>query len=58
MEKCPHCEYILIDRSVYCPYCGTQLTYPVWKKFGAWLLLILIGYALIKCNIRLLDGFD
>ena len=58
LEKCPHCEYILLERSVYCPYCGNQLTHPVWKKLGAWVLLVLIGYGMIKCSIRLLDGFD
>lgn len=58
LEKCPNCEYILVDRSTYCPYCGTQLTYPLWKKLGAWVLLILIAYGLVRCNIRLLDGFD
>lgn len=57
LEKCPHCDYILIDRKTYCPYCGTQLTHSGWKKIGAWILLILIIYGLVKCNIKLLDGF-
>jgi RNA polymerase subunit RPABC4/transcription elongation factor Spt4 len=58
LEKCPHCDYILIDRTTYCPYCGTQVAHPVWKKTGAWVLLVFIMYALIKCHSRLLDGFD
>ena len=58
LEKCPQCDYILLERTTFCPVCGTQLTEPVWKKAGAWILLILIVYALIKCHIRILDGFD
>lgn len=57
LEKCPHCGYILLERSTYCPYCGTQLTHQPWKKAGAWILLILIIYGFVKCNLRLLDGF-
>lgn len=58
LEKCPHCDYILIDRTTYCPFCGTQVTYPVWQKAGAWVLLIFVVYILVKCHVRVLDGFD
>ena len=58
LETCPHCHYTLIKRTTYCPYCGTQLTHPLWKKIGAWLLLIAIAYAFIKCNVRLMEGFE
>jgi len=58
LEKCPHCDYILIDKTTYCPYCGIQRTHPVWKKTGAWILLIFTIYVLVKCHVRILDGFD
>jgi RNA polymerase subunit RPABC4/transcription elongation factor Spt4 len=58
LEKCPHCDYILIERTTYCPYCGTQVTYTVWKKAGAWILLFLIIYFLVKCHVQIMDGFD
>ena len=58
LKKCPQCDYILLERTTYCPVCGTQLTQPMWKKAGAWVLLFLIVYALIKCHVRILDGFD
>jgi len=56
-EICPHCNYALIGQTSRCQYCGFQITYPLWKKFGAWILLILITYGLIKCHLRLIDGF-
>jgi len=34
------------------------LTYPLWKKAGAWILLILIGYGLIRCHVQMLDGLE
>ena len=58
LEKCPHCDYILIDRTTYCPYCGTQVAEPIWKKAGAWVLLVFLVYVLVKCHVRILDGFD
>jgi hypothetical protein len=58
LEKCPNCDYVLIDRSTFCPFCGVQLTHPPWKKVGAWILLLLIGYGMVKCHTQLLDGFD
>lgn len=58
LVKCPHCEYILLERTTYCPFCGLQLTHPWWRKAGAWLLLMLIGWVLIKCHVRMLDGLD
>lgn len=58
LEICPHCRYALIERHTYCPYCGTQLTHPLWKKVAAWILLIFIAYGLIQCNLKLLDGLD
>ncbi len=58
LESCPNCRYTLIERSTYCPYCGTQLTHPPWKKMGAWILLILIGYGLVTCHVRMLDGLE
>ncbi len=58
LESCPNCRYTLIERSTYCPYWGTQLTHPPWKKMGAWILLILIGYGLVTCHVRMLDGLE
>lgn len=58
LETCPGCKYFVIERTTYCPHCGTQLTHPAWKRAGAWILLVLIGYALIRCNLRIMDGFD
>lgn len=58
LAKCPHCEYILLERTAYCPFCGVQLTHPWWKKAGAWLGLMLIAWILFKCSVRMLDGFD
>ncbi len=57
METCSNCRVTLASRPTYCPYCGFQLTHPLWKKVGAWILLILVGYGLVKCHLRLLDGF-
>ncbi len=58
LESCPNCRYTLIERSTYCPYCGIQLTHPLWKKLGAWILLLLIGYGLVTCHVRMLDGLE
>jgi len=58
LESCPNCHYTLLERSAYCPYCGNQLTHPLWKKLAAWMLLILIGYGLVSCNLRMLDGLQ
>ncbi len=58
LESCPNCHYTLLERSTYCPYCGIQLTHPLWKKLAAWMLLILIGYGLVNCNLRMLDGLQ
>ena len=54
---CPRCNFALIESSSTCQYCGFQITHPTWKKVGAWILLILITYGLIKCHLRLLEGF-
>lgn len=56
LDKCPSCEYVLLERTTYCPFCGEQLTSPPWKKVGAWVLLILITYGLVKCHVKMLDG--
>ncbi len=58
METCPNCRYMLLRRTVHCPYCGFQLTHPLWKKVGAGILLVVIAYGLVKCQLRLLDGFE
>jgi uncharacterized paraquat-inducible protein A len=58
LEKCPHCDYIFLERTTYCPHCGTQLTHPGWKKALAWAVLIGLIYGLVKCHLRILDGFD
>ncbi len=58
LENCPNCHYTLLERSTCCPYCGTQLTHPKWKKLAAWVLLILIGYGLVNCHLRMLDGLQ
>ena len=58
LESCPNCHYALLERSTYCPYCGIQLTYPMWKKLAAWALLILIGYGLVDCHLRMLKGLQ
>ena len=57
LESCPNCHYVLIERSTYCPHCGLQLTHTPWKKMGAWILLILIGYGLVRCHLEMLKGF-
>jgi len=41
-----------------CPYCGYQLTQPLWKKAGAWALLVIIGYGFVRCNLQLMQGLD
>lgn len=56
METCSNCGVSWANRKTYCPYCGCQLTHPVWKKAGAWVLLIMIIYGLVSCHLRLLDG--
>jgi hypothetical protein len=33
-----------------------QLTHPLWKKIGAWVLLILIGYGWVRCNLKFMSG--
>lgn len=58
LDKCPHCDYILVERKTYCPYCGNQLTHAPWKKIAAWAVLLLIIYGMVKCHIQMLDGFD
>ena len=58
LESCPNCHYTLLERSTYCPYCGVQLTHPRWKKMGAWVLLIVIVYGLVRCHVRMLDGLE
>lgn len=57
-QKCPECEYSLLERHVHCPYCGAQLTHPTWKKIGAWVLLILVLYVFVKCNLQIMKGLD
>ncbi|MEE8586164.1 MAG: hypothetical protein V3T83_15075 [Acidobacteriota bacterium] len=56
LEACPECQYTLIEKSTYCPYCGFQLTHPTWKKAAAWFILILIVWGLVTCNVRLFQG--
>ena len=58
MEVCRNCDYTVPDRMAKCPYCGCQLTHPLWKKAGAWVLLLLIGYGFVRCNLRLMQGLD
>ena len=58
MEVCRNCDYTVPDRMAKCPYCGYQLTHPLWKKAGAWVLLLLIGYGFVRCNLRLMQGLD
>ncbi|UCF36824.1 MAG: hypothetical protein JSU96_18765 [Acidobacteriota bacterium] len=58
LEKCPNCQYVFLEKVSRCPYCGEWITYPGWMKAGAWILLILIVYGLIKCHVRMLDGFE
>ena len=57
-DSCPSCRYLLFERTAYCPHCGFQLTHPVWKKAGAWVLLIVIGYGLVRCQLRMMEGFN
>ena len=57
-QVCPGCSYTLVERTTYCPYCGVQLTYPLWKKIGASILLILIVYGLVQCHLRMLEGLN
>lgn len=28
------------------------------KKIGAWILLVMIMYGFIKCNLKMMDGLD
>ncbi|MFB3904920.1 MAG: hypothetical protein ACE15E_15825 [Acidobacteriota bacterium] len=56
LESCPNCNYISFGRRTYCPVCGMQLTYPLWKKIGAWVLLILIAYGWVRCNLKFMGG--
>ena len=55
-ERCPGCQTSLPAGRARCPRCGTPLTYPAWKKAGAWILLILICYGLVRCHLLLLEG--
>jgi hypothetical protein len=57
LDVCPNCGFTLLQRRAYCPYCGAQIGIPFWKKVAAWFLLVLIGYGLVYCHLRLLDGF-
>ncbi|MBI4446523.1 MAG: zinc-ribbon domain-containing protein [Acidobacteria bacterium] len=56
IEVCPNCRFTLVDPATYCPYCGVQLTAPLWKKTGAWILLFLTCYLFLQCNLRLMKG--
>ena len=58
MEVCRNCDYTVPDRMAKCPYCGYQLTQPLWKKAGAWALLVIIGYGFVRCNLQLMQGLD
>ncbi len=58
MDFCPNCNYSVLPGTVHCPQCGYQLTHPRWKKIGAWILLVVIAYGLVKCHLRLLEGFE
>lgn len=33
-----------------------QLRHPLWKKIGAWVLLVLIGYGWVRCNLKFMGG--
>lgn len=55
-EKCPECGYISPERTTKCPNCGHPLAHPQWKRIAAFLLLLLIGYGLVKCHVKMLDG--
>jgi|GEM_PF-1733258 len=55
-ETCPECGYVSPERTVRCPNCGHPLSHPAWKRIGAFLLLLLIGYGLVKCHVKMLDG--
>ncbi|HOM99883.1 MAG TPA: hypothetical protein PLM33_06465 [Acidobacteriota bacterium] len=58
LPSCPECGFVVLERPPSCPYCGARLTAPGWKKALAWLLLVLIGYGLARCALRLTEGFD
>ncbi|GAB4241482.1 MAG: hypothetical protein Kow00109_16900 [Acidobacteriota bacterium] len=58
LPRCPDCGFVLLERPSHCPYCGAPLTAPTWKKALAWVLLLLIGYGLAQCAVRLTRGFD
>lgn len=57
-EACPQCHFVQLEQRSRCPYCGFQLATPRWKKAGAWLLLLIIVYIMVRCHLRLLEGFD
>ena len=48
---------MLLERTTVCPYCGTPLTHPLWKKAVAWIFLLLIVYGLARCHLQLMEGF-
>jgi RNA polymerase subunit RPABC4/transcription elongation factor Spt4 len=58
LKTCPKCRYLLAENAHICRYCGAKIGYSPWKKMGAWAILILIIYGMVKCHVRLLDGFD
>lgn len=55
LESCPNCRFQLLERTANCPYCGFPLTHPTWKKIGAWVLLLLIVWGLVKCHMAFFD---
>lgn len=57
-RECPGCGYALLQPKSTCPYCGTEITAPVWKKTAAWILLLGIIYFFVKCNLEIMQGLD
>ena len=56
-ETYPECGFISPERTVKCPNCGCRLSHPQWQRIGALILLIMIGYGLVKCHLKMLGGF-
>ena len=56
-ESCPRC-FTPLSNHLYCPRCGIQVAYPFWKKMGAWVFLLFIGYVMVRCHMKMLGGLQ
>ena len=60
MEVCKNCDYTVPVKSECCPNCGQPMEERSsgWKKAGAWILLIVIMYGFVRCNLKMMQGLD